>query len=70
LTAVRDTRVGHPVARGANDKIKAIIDWKSDVETTTGKLAAYCTQFGEYRDQTCAERALLVLMTSGGLVNV
>ena len=31
------------VARDVNDKIKAIVDWKSDVEMGTDKLAAYCS---------------------------
>ena len=33
------------------------------------KLAAYRTQLGDYRKQTGAERALLVLMTAGKILN-
>ena len=32
--------IADAVARDASDKIKAIIDWKSDVEMNTDKLAA------------------------------
>ena len=61
--------IADAVARDVNDKIKAIIDWKSDVEMNPDKLAAYCSQLSEYRNHTCAERALLVLMTAGRLMN-
>ena len=69
-TEILVSGVADAVARGVNDKIKAIIDWKSDVKVSTHKLAAYCTQVGEYRNQTCADPALLVLMTAGRLINV
>ena len=61
--------IADAVARDVNDKIKAIIDWKSDVEMNPDKLAAYCSQLSEYCNQTGAERALLVLMTAGRLMN-
>jgi exodeoxyribonuclease-5 len=57
------------VARDVNDRIEAIIDWKSDVEMNAGKLASYQIQLGDYRKQTGAERALLVLMTAGKVVD-
>ena len=57
------------MARDVNDKIEAIIDWKSDVEMNADKLSAYCTQLGDYRKQTDAERGLLVLMTAGEILN-
>ena len=52
-----------------NQKIEVIIDWKSDVEMSTETLAAYRRQLGDYRKQTGAERALLVLMTAGKILN-
>jgi ATP-dependent exoDNAse (exonuclease V) beta subunit len=61
--------IADAVARDMNDKIEVIIDWKSDVEMNAGKLAAYRTQLGDYRKQTGAERALLVLMTAGQVLN-
>jgi ATP-dependent exoDNAse (exonuclease V) beta subunit len=62
--------IADAVARDANDEIEAIIDWKSDVEMNSGKQAKYQTQLGDYRKQTGAKRALLVLMTEGRILNV
>jgi exodeoxyribonuclease-5 len=62
--------IADAIARDANDGIEAIVDWKSDVEMSAEKLAAYRAQLGEYRKQTGAERALLVLMTAGKILNV
>jgi exodeoxyribonuclease-5 len=59
--------IADAVARDVNDKIEVIVDWKSDVDSN--KLAAYRTQLGDYRKQTGAERALLVLMTGGTILN-
>jgi len=61
--------IADAVACDANDKIDTIIDWKSDVEMNDDKLAAYRTQLGDYRKQTGAKRALLVLMTTGKIMN-
>jgi len=61
--------VADAVARDANDRIETIIDWKSDVEMNDGKLKAYRTQLDDYRKQTGAKRALLVLMTTGEVLN-
>ena len=62
--------IADAVARDVNDKIEVIIDWKSDVEMNANKLAAYRAQLGDYRKQTGAERALLVLMTAGKILYV
>ena len=62
--------IADAVARDVNDRIEVIIDWKSDVKMNANKLAAYRTQLGDYRKQTGAERALLVLMTAGKILNV
>jgi hypothetical protein len=63
------TGIADAIARDVHDKIEVIIDWKSDVEMNANKLAAYRTQLGDYRKQTGAERALLVLMTAGIFLN-
>jgi hypothetical protein len=55
--------IADAVARGGDDRIEAIIDWKSDVEMNADKLAAYRTQLADYRTQTGAKYALLVLTT-------
>ena len=57
--------IADAVACDVNDKIEVIVDWKSDVEMNATKLAAYRAQLGDYRKQTGATRALLVLMTAG-----
>jgi hypothetical protein len=62
--------IADAVAWDGNDRIEAIIDWKSDVEMNDGKLEAYRTQLCDYREQTGAERALLILMTGGKFLNV
>lgn len=62
--------IADAAVRDMNDNIELIIDWKSDVEMNANKLAAYRTQLGDYRIQTAAPRALLVLMTTGKTLNV
>jgi exodeoxyribonuclease-5 len=61
--------IADAVARDGDDRIKTIVDWKSDVEMDADKLAAYRSQLGDYRKQTGAERALLVLMTAGKVLS-
>ena len=61
--------IADAVAPDGNDGIEAIIDWKSDVEINADKLAAYRTQLGDYRRQTGAKPAILVLMTRRKVVN-
>jgi exodeoxyribonuclease-5 len=61
--------IADAVAPDVTGKIEAIIDWKSDVEMNADKVAAYRNQLGEYRKRTGAERALLVLMTAGQILN-
>ena len=53
-----------------DDKIEVTIDGESDVEMTANKLAPYRTQLGDYRKQTSAEQALVVLTTAGTVRNV
>jgi exodeoxyribonuclease-5 len=60
--------IADAVAFDADNKIELIIDWKSDVETNAEKLGIYRTQLGDYRKQTGATRALLVLMTAGQIL--
>jgi ATP-dependent exoDNAse (exonuclease V) beta subunit len=62
--------IADAVARNTEGKIDVVIDWKSDIEMNAAKLATYRRQLGEYRLQTGAERALLVMMTTGTILNV
>jgi len=57
--------IADAVVRDANDQVEVVVDWKSDVEISEAKLADYRAQLGDYRKQTSAGRALLVLMTTG-----
>jgi predicted helicase len=61
--------VAHAVAKSADGKIEAGIDWKSDVEPSAGKIADYQLQLGDCRKQTGGHRALLVLITPGKILN-
>jgi hypothetical protein len=45
-------------------KIEAIVDWKSDVGVLPDRVANYLEQLRTYRDETGAEHAFLVFMTS------
>jgi hypothetical protein len=62
--------IADAVARDATGKIETIVDWKSDVEMCPSKLAAYISQFRDYRESTDARQALLVLMAAGTILNV
>jgi exodeoxyribonuclease-5 len=62
--------IADAVVYDAGGKIGVIIDWKSDVATSDNQLAAYRTQLADYRKQTGAECALLVLMTRGKVLQV
>jgi exodeoxyribonuclease-5 len=50
--------------------IDAVVDWKSDVDPSPAMIAHYRNQIGDYRRQTGAKRALLVLMTKGLVVEL
>ena len=54
----------HVDSERGNGKIEAILDWKSDVEVLPDRVAHYLDQLRTYRDETGAEQALLVFMTS------
>jgi len=62
--------IADAITRDDSGKVEVIVDWKSDVEMNPIKLAAYRAQLSDYRKHTGAERALLVLMTSGTILNV
>jgi len=50
--------------------IDAVVDWKSDVDPSPGMIARYRKQIDDYRRHTGAKRALLIIMTSGKVVEV
>jgi ATP-dependent exoDNAse (exonuclease V) beta subunit len=49
--------------------IEAIVDWKSDVDATPQMIERYRKQIDDYRKQTDAKRALIVMMTTGKAIN-
>jgi ATP-dependent exoDNAse (exonuclease V) beta subunit len=58
------------VAIDKTGAIDVVIDWKSDVAPDTAKLDHYRQQIRDYRKQTHARRALVVLMTTGQIIEV
>jgi len=60
--------IADAVAPDAEGGIEVVIDWKSDVDPSAAMIAHYRKQIDEYRMQTGAKRALLVLMTAGKVI--
>jgi exodeoxyribonuclease-5 len=60
--------IADAVAVNPAGKIEVIVDWKSDVIMNADKLNAYRGQLDTYRRNTGAERALLVFMTAGKVI--
>ena len=58
------------IARDGSGKLEVVIDWKSDVAVSAMELTAYKAQLKDYRDQTGANQALLVFLTSGVITHV
>jgi exodeoxyribonuclease-5 len=55
--------IADALAWDENGKIEAIVDWKSDVDVNPDRVVHYLEQLRMYRQETGAERALLVFMT-------
>lgn len=68
-TEILSSGIADAVAHDDSGRITAIVDWKSDVELDANRLATYRAQIADYRKQTGAEQALLVLMTAGDVLN-
>ena len=62
--------IADAVALNADGRIEVIVDWKSDVEMDTARLAGYHGQLQAYRTNTGAARAMLVLMTAGTVIEL
>lgn len=54
----------------ANGSPQLVIDWKSDVELTSGALASYRTQIHAYLEAAGIEHGLLVFVTSGTVIPI
>lgn len=61
--------IADAIAFDSDGIMDTIVDWKSDVEITADKLANYRAQLGDYKKQTGARQALLVLMTHGRVIH-
>lgn len=55
---------------GSDGRPVAVIDWKSDVNPDAQTLDHYRAQVSAYLDMTGADRGLIVLMTSGRIIEV
>ena len=62
--------VADAVALDADGKIEIVIDWKSDVAADPARVKAYRTQVEAYRRASGATRGLLVLMSTGTVVQL
>jgi exodeoxyribonuclease-5 len=60
--------IADAVALGDSGQIEVVVDWKSDVDPSGASLSHYRKQIDDYRRQTGASRALLVLMTPGKII--
>jgi exodeoxyribonuclease-5 len=55
---------------GSDGRPVAVVDWKSDVNPNAQTLDHYRAQVSAYLDMTGADRGLIVLMTSGRIIEV
>lgn len=55
---------------GSDGRPVALVDWKSDVNPNAQTLDHYRAQVSAYLDMTGADRGLIVLMTSGRIIEV
>jgi len=62
--------IADALALGPDSTIDVVIDWKSDVDPDAASLAHYREQLGTYRAATGAARALLVMMTTGNVIEL
>jgi exodeoxyribonuclease-5 len=62
--------IADAVAVNCDGQIEAIVDWKSDVAMAADKLNVYRGQLQTYCKHTAATRALLVLMTTGKVIEL
>ncbi|WP_340116157.1 UvrD-helicase domain-containing protein [Pelagibius sp. 7325] len=62
--------VADAVAFDADGRPQVIVDWKSDVNPAPETVEHYRAQVSAYLDVTGAERGLIVLLTSGTVIDV
>jgi hypothetical protein len=57
--------IADAVARDPGGEIRAVVDWKSDINLSDSIRAAYEAQLRVYREYTGSKSSLLVALTSG-----
>jgi exodeoxyribonuclease-5 len=62
--------VADAVAFNSEGRPQVIVDWKSDVNPAPETVEHYRAQVSAYLDVTGAERGLIVLLTSGTVIDV
>ena len=76
--ASRAAQTGEEAIAGVADAIaldpegrpQVVVDWKSDVDLSPETVEHYRAQVGTYLDMTGADRGLIVMMTSGRVVEI
>ena len=62
--------IADAIALGTDASINVVIDWKSDVDLDAARLDHYRGQLATYRKATGATLALLVMMTTGRVIEL
>jgi exodeoxyribonuclease-5 len=62
--------IADAIALTPDGAVEVVVDWKSDVAPTAQTVDGYRDQVGTYIRATGARRGLIVLMTSGTVIEV
>ena len=62
--------IADAIALDAEGRPRVVVDWKSDVDPSPETVEHYRAQVRTYLDMTGAERGLIVMMTSGRVVEI
>lgn len=64
------TGIADALTLNADERPAVVVDWKSDVKAESQTIEHYRSQVRAYVDMTGAERALIVMMTTGIVIDV
>ena len=62
--------IADAIALDAEGRPRVVVDWKSDVDPAPETVEHYRAQVRTYLDMTGAKRGLIVMMTSGRVVEI
>ena len=62
--------IADAIALDAQGRPRVVVDWKSDVDPSPETVEHYRAQVRAYLDMTGAERGLIVMMTSGRVIEI